>query len=246
MVYNILILEGENSPLRSARAEMEKVGAEFLFETISSNSPTDEIIDKARRSHAILYDGSAQSAQLHALATALNLHTEIRSTKNSAVVNDFLSGIYYKDKGFRTNGTFGREAYDTECYSELEIERTARVAYELQGINGITLIDKADALATSKLWRKIVTDINEDYPCVRVDTLTTDVALREIAYGRIAGTLLAPRLFADMIFSLIKEKDGEKFSALLGDTALGAYGITKESDAPLAVKFLLCHSFDIK
>lgn len=249
MQYKILIIMGNHSPLSRAKAEIEKAGSEhgkdFVFEIYPADGMSSEIIEKAKSAHAVLFDGELDKSSLRTLSKNMNLHTLIRRAGDCTLVNDSLGGIYFKDKGFKTNKTFGREAYDTECYSELEIERTARIAYELYGNDVITLIDKADELASGKLWRKIVTDINEDYPYVRVNALTTDVAAEKLADGNLSGVLLTNKLFGDIIFGILKTKGGEKFSAIVGDTTLAAYGIFSEADVPCAIKFMLRHSFDI-
>ena len=230
MQYKILIIMGNHSPLSRAKAEIEKAGSEhgkdFVFEIYPADGMSSEIIEKAKSAHAVLFDGELDKSSLRTLSKNMNLHTLIRRAGDCTLVNDSLGGIYFKDKGFKTNKTFGREAYDTECY-------TARIAYELYGNDVITLIDKADELASGKLWRKIVTDINEDYPYVRVNALTTDVAAEKLADGNLSGVLLTNKLF------------GEKFSAIVGDTTLAAYGIFSEADVPCAIKFMLRHSFDI-
>lgn len=262
MQYKILIIMGNHSPLSRAKAEIEKAGSEhgkdFVFEIYPADGMSSEIIEKAKSAHAVLFDGELDKSSLRTLSKNMNLHTLIRRAGDCTLVNDSLGGIYFKDKGFKTNKTFGREAYDTECYSELEIERTARIAYELYGNDALTLIDKADELASGKLWRKIVTDINEDYPYVRVNALTADVAAEKLADGNLSGVLLTNKLFGDILYGILKltpfnrnaergsqSKGGERFSAIVGDTTLAAYGIFSEADVPCAIKFMLRHSFDI-
>ena len=97
-------------------------------------------------------------------------------------VRELTGGIYFGEHGYRT-GAAGREAFDTECYAELEIERVARIAYELaeKRSRKVCLVDKANVLTSSRLWRKVVSDINEDYPSVQLDMMYVDNAAMQLA-----------------------------------------------------------------
>ncbi|MDE7373171.1 MAG: hypothetical protein K2N18_03825 [Clostridia bacterium] len=192
---------------------------------------------------------------LRGICKELGLYASVRQIGDITLVNDAFGGVYDGEKGFRSNPTFGREAYDVESYSELEIERVARIAYELTPTRHITLIDKADELATSKLWRKIVTDINEDYPFVNVDMASIENALNAMqAQNQTPDTLLTSHLFGDIIYSALSAKaDKAKFSALLGDTTLGMYVIAnnllsdeQQNKRNEVVAFMLRHSFDMQ
>lgn len=288
MTYNILLIkDNKTDNAEKAKRLLEEVGRKFsrsfAFEycDLSSNSEEiiypaklapqnsilrgpragvcgdPEIIKKAKSAHAVLLDGCTPA--LRGICKELALYASVRIIGDVMLVNDAFGGIYDGEKGFRSNPTFGREAYDEERYSELEIERVARIAYELSPARHITLIDKADELATSKLWRKIVTDINEDYPFVNVDMASIESALSAIlqAQSHTPDTLLTSHLFGDIIYSALSAKaDKAKFSALLGDTTLGMYVLpngllsdnqqSKCDEIVKAVAFMLRHSFDMQ
>lgn len=81
------------------------------------------------------------------------------------IVRELTGGIYFGDRGYR-NGRFGEEAFDTECYSRMEIARIARVAFETakKRRGSVISIDKANVLETSRLWRKVVHEVAAEYP----------------------------------------------------------------------------------
>ena len=243
-------------------------------------------MDGVKSAHAILLgsinDGYADF--LHTtLIKKLGLHTKIchfidldTQTAESVdfyMVSDALGGIYSGSKGFRTRQPFGREAFDEDCYSELEIERTARIAYELADIDGasdpeknsgepssrraLSLVDKASKLNTSKLWRKIVTDIIEDYPSVHLDTLETDDCIAKMLSENVClsqDVLLCARQFADNLSSVAVHALHLVPTALpvayVGDTPLGVYGrmsylANDLTGLMLSVALMLRHSFDM-
>lgn len=73
------------------------------------------------------------------------------------MVRELTGGIYFGERG-RREGKYGEEAYDTECYSKMEIERIARVAFETAEKRNkrVISIDKANVLESSRLWRATV------------------------------------------------------------------------------------------
>ena len=79
------------------------------------------------------------------------------------VVRELTGGIYFGERG-RRDGKYGPEAYDTECYSVMEIERIARVAFEAarKRRKQVISIDKANVLESSRLWRETVHRIAAD------------------------------------------------------------------------------------
>ena len=81
------------------------------------------------------------------------------------MVRELTGGIYFGERG-RREGKYGEEAYDTECYSKMEIERIAKVAFETarKRNKNVISIDKANVLESSRLWRATVHEIAKDYP----------------------------------------------------------------------------------
>ena len=93
------------------------------------------------------------------------------------IVRELTGGIYFGERGYR-DGKYGEEAYDTEAYSRMEIERIVRVAFETarKRRKKLTSIDTANVLETSRLWRKIVHEIAAEYPDVEVADMLVDNA----------------------------------------------------------------------
>ncbi len=235
----------------------------FNFQTI--NLSDENVIEKAKSANAILFFASDKQEELavDSLRKQLGLYAQITafSRRNDhvnhsfCIVQDKNGGIYVGEKGFANNAAFGREAYDVERYSELEIERTARTAYELANDSRrmLTLADKADKLTTSKLWRKIVADVNEDYPFVSVDmkdiTETVDAI---ISNPTSLDVVVTTALFGDILTQTATSCLGETPPvAYVCDTPLAMYGFMQTSAREIPsveslIRFMLKISFGIE
>ena len=121
------------------------------------------------------------------------------------------------------------EAFDTEAYSVMEIERIARVAFETarKRRKNLISIDKANVLETSRLWRQTINRIAEEYPDVEVSHMYVDNAamqlVREPSRFDVAVT---SNMFGDILSdeaSQITGSIGLLPSASLGDSKCGMY-----------------------
>ena len=120
------------------------------------------------------------------------------------VVRELIGGIYFGEKGMR-RGKYGAEGYDVMAYGELEVERIARVAFELaQKRRGkVSSIDKANVLKTSGLWRKCVHDVHSDYPDVQLeDVLVDNAAMQLVRDPAQFDVIVTGNLFGDILSDL--------------------------------------------
>ena len=144
------------------------------------------------------------------------------------IVRELTGGIYFGERGYRT-GKYGEEAYDTECYSRMEIERIARVAFETarKRSKRLTSIDKANVLDTSRLWRKIMHEIAEEYPDVTLsDMLVDNAAMQLVRNPAQFDVIVTSNMFGDILSdeaSQITGSIGMLPSASLGDNTRGLY-----------------------
>lgn len=163
------------------------------------------------------------------LEYASPLKTEVlKNGYDIVIVRELIGGIYFGKNGYR-QGKYGREAYDTEVYSEIEIERIARAAFELAEKRNRRLcsVDKANVLESSRLWRKVVHDINEDYPFVQLtDMLVDNAAMQLVLNPSQFDVIVTSNLFGDILSDLTGAcvgSIGMLSSASLGDTLCGLY-----------------------
>ena len=144
------------------------------------------------------------------------------------IVRELTGGLYFGERGYR-DGKYGNEAYDTEAYSEMEIRRIAKVAFETAMKRGKNLIsiDKANVLETSRLWRKIMHEMANDYPEVTVtDMLVDNAAMQLVKNPKQFDVVVTSNMFGDILSdeaSQITGSIGMLPSASLGETKRGMY-----------------------
>jgi len=144
------------------------------------------------------------------------------------IVRELTGGIYFGERGMR-EGKYGEEAYDTESYSRMEIERIARVAFECarKRRKKLISIDKANVLETSRLWRKIVHEIAEEYPDVECsDMLVDNAAMQLVRNPSQFDVIVTSNMFGDILSdeaSQITGSIGMLPSASLSDSTVGLY-----------------------
>lgn len=117
------------------------------------------------------------------------------------VVRELTGGIYFGQRG-RGIGESGEYAYDTEKYSVMEIERIARLAFEisLKRNKRVCSVDKANVLESSRLWRSTVQRIAKDYPEVELEHMYVDNASMQLVRDPAQfDVLLTSNMFGDIL-----------------------------------------------
>ncbi len=144
------------------------------------------------------------------------------------MVRELTGGIYFGERG-RREGKYGPEAYDTEAYSVMEIERIARAAFEAarKRRRSVISIDKANVLETSRLWRETVHRIAEEYPDVTcTDMLVDNAAMQLVRRPSQFDVVVTSNMFGDILSdeaSQITGSIGMLPSASLGAATRGLY-----------------------
>lgn len=144
------------------------------------------------------------------------------------IVRELTGGIYFGDRGYR-EGKYGQEAYDTEAYSVVEIERIGRVAFDtaMKRNKRVTSIDKANVLESSRLWRKTMHALAEEYPEVEYNDMFVDnAAMQLVRNPRQFDVIVTSNMFGDILSdeaSQITGSIGMLASASLGASSRGMY-----------------------
>ena len=199
---------------------------------------------------------------LPSLAAASPLEPSRLEGVDMLFVRELTGGIYF---GPRQEDDGSGTASDTMVYSKAEIERVAHVAFrQARGRRGIvTSVDKANVLATSRLWRRTVDEVARDYPDIELRHLLVDAcAMRLIQSPADFDVVLTSNLFGDILSdeaSVLAASLGLLPSASLGEGRLGLYepvhgsapdiagtNLANPIGALLSAALLLSHSLDLE
>ncbi len=199
-----------------------------------------------------------------ALEEGSPLRQEVVRGTDVMIVRELLGGIYFGQPR-KTEGEPGkRRATDTMSYGEAEIERIARVAFELaRSRRGkVTSVDKANVLDCSRLWRDVVGRVGQQYADVRLNHMYVDsAAMALVARPADFDVLLTENMFGD----ILSDQAGAVVGSLgmLGSASIGGkvglyepvhgsapdiagQGIANPLGAILSVAMMLRHSFNLE
>lgn len=144
------------------------------------------------------------------------------------VVRELTGGIYFGERG-RTNENGIESAYDTEKYSVPEIERIARVAFNVAKKRGgkVTSVDKANVLESSRLWRETVIKTSKEFEGIELNHMYVDnTAMQLVRNPSQFDVIVTSNIFGDILSdeaSMISGSIGMLASASLGEGTLGLY-----------------------
>jgi 3-isopropylmalate dehydrogenase len=137
-----------------------------------------------------------------ALVPASPLRPELLAGVDMLIVRELTGGLYFGDRTEATGAPGARAASDTLPYSEGEVARVARLAFELAGgrRKHVTSVDKANVLATSRLWRTVVHEVAAEYPDVALDDRLVDACAMQIVRSPASfDVLVTENLFGDIL-----------------------------------------------
>jgi 3-isopropylmalate dehydrogenase len=129
------------------------------------------------------------------------LRQEIVRGTDVMIVRELLGGLYFGERA--TTGEAGnRRAHDTMAYAEPEIERIARLAFELaqKRRKKMTSVDKANVLDSSRLWREVVNFVAKDFPEVELSHMYVDsAAMALVSHPASFDVILTENMFGDIL-----------------------------------------------
>jgi 3-isopropylmalate dehydrogenase len=166
-------------------------------------------------------------------ASAAPVRAELLEGVDLLIVRELTGGLYYGERTEATGAPGERWASDTLPYSEAEIRRVVRLAFELARgrRRRLTSVDKANVLATSRLWRTIVEELRPEFPDVEVShQLVDSCAMLLIKRPAQFDVLVTENLFGDILSDeagVLAGSLGMLPSASLGErrTAHGTFGL---------------------
>jgi 3-isopropylmalate dehydrogenase len=177
------------------------------------------------------WDGAAvrPEAGLIGVRKALDVYANLRPAVGGGVdlliVRELVGGLYYGARGTRPDGT----VFDTCEYHPAQVERVARRAFLLARSRGGRLlsVDKANVLDTSRMWRRVVSELAADYPDVELrHGLVDSVAMQLVLAPQSFDVLVTENTFGDILSDVAAGVTGGlglASSASLGDSGPGIF-----------------------
>lgn len=181
------------------------------------------------------------------------------------VIRELTGGLYFGTPKGRTRTPEGERAVDTLVYTEAEVRRIVRLAFEVaRGRRKlVTSVDKANVLESSRLWRQVAMEVARDYPDVRLEhQLVDSCAMRLITHAPQFDVIVTENMFGDILTdeaAVLAGSLGVLPSASLGTGRRGLYepihgsapdiagrGIANPIGTILSAALLLRHSLGLE
>ena len=168
-----------------------------------------------------------------ALVAASPLRPELLAGVDLLIVRELTGGIYFGARTEATGAPGSRAASDTLPYAEGEIARVVRLAFELAADRRrkVTSVDKANVLATSRLWRRVAEEIGAEHPEVALEhRLVDSCAMQLVRSPAVFDVIVTEHLFGDILSdeaAVLAGSLGMLPSASIGErrTAHGLHGL---------------------
>ena len=176
------------------------------------------------RSKLGLYANLRPASIFPALVEASTLKREVVEGLDLLVVRELTGGIYFGEpRGVDTLKDGTRRGFNTLVYSEIEIERIARIAFDVarKRNNSVCSVDKANVLEATGFWREVVTNLHSDYSDVSLSHMYVDnCAMQLVRNPKQFDVILTTNMFGDILSdeaSMLTGSIGMLPSASLGE-----------------------------
>ena len=136
-----------------------------------------------------------------------NLRPSEQGQTNILIVRELVGGLYFGARGVREDGT----VYDTMEYHPDQVERIARRAFELAQTRGkkVVSVDKANVLETSRMWRRVVTEVAAGYDDVGLEHMLVDNAAMQLVLATDGfDVIVTENMFGDILSDLAASLTG--------------------------------------
>jgi len=223
-----IAMESDGAPLPNTTLEICKTNDAILFGAIGDPKYDNDPSAKVRPEQGLLqlrkelglFANIRPVKAYDTLVSKSPLKKKIIEGTDISIYRELTGGIYFGEKQISDDGD---TASDLCEYSRHEIERIAHLAFKAAQSrrNKVTLVDKANVLESSRLWRKVVTELAQDYPNVTLEFLFVDnAAMQLILNPKQFDVILTENMFGDIISdeaSVIGGSIGLLASASVGD-----------------------------
>ena len=137
-----------------------------------------------------------------ALVSASTLKNEVVNNLDIMIVRELTGGVYFGQPRGIEDTPNGKKAIDTQIYHDYEIDRIARVAFDLarKRNNKVTSVEKANVMETGVLWREIVKETHKDFSDITLENMLADnCAMQLVRNPKQFDVIVTDNLFGDLI-----------------------------------------------
>ncbi|MEZ5451282.1 MAG: 3-isopropylmalate dehydrogenase [Thiothrix sp.] len=229
--------DAEGSPYPASTQALAKAADAILLGAVGG--PQYDNLDRplrpergllAIRSDLELFANLRPAILYEALASASTLKPEVVANLDLMIVRELTGGIYFgKPRGIDVMENGERKGYNTLVYSEPEIDRIARVAFEtaMKRNKRLCSVDKANVLEVSELWREVVERVGKEYPAVELSHMYVDnAAMQLVRAPKQFDVMVTTNMFGDILSdaaAMLTGSIGMLPSASLNASACGLY-----------------------
>ena len=266
-------IEAGGDPLPAATLALAKDCDAILLGGVGVPADERRALDKSAggalltlRKHLGLFANFRPVVLFPELVGASSLRPEVVEGVDLVILRELNGDLYFgKPRGFETDSSGARAAFNTMRYSEPEIVRIAHVGFKAaqKRRKKLCSVDKANVLETMALWREVVTEVGRQYPDVALTHLHIDAAAMELVRRpREFDVVVTGNMFGDILSdeaAMLTGSIGMLPSASLREDRLGLYepvhgtapdiagkNIANPLGAVLSAAMMLRHSFDLE
>ena len=137
-----------------------------------------------------------------ALVSASTLKNEVVNNLDIMIVRELTGGVYFGQPRGIEDTSNGKKAIDTQIYHDYEIDRIARVAFDLarKRNNKVTSVEKANVMETGVLWREIVKETHKDFSDITLENMLADnCAMQLVRNPKQFDVIVTDNLFGDLL-----------------------------------------------
>ena len=167
-----------------------------------------------------------------ALVDASTLKNDVVNNLDIMIVRELTGGVYFGQPRGIEDTSNGKKAIDTQVYHDYEIDRIARVAFDLASKrnNKVTSVEKANVMETGVLWREVVKETHKDFSDITLENMLADnCAMQLVRNPKQFDVIVTDNLFGDLLSdcaAMLTGSLGMLPSASLGaETNVKRYGL---------------------
>lgn len=228
-VLNVLLPNVTLSEHAIGAAAIEQCGDPLPLETLAACHASDAVLMGAVGAGDYSWTEANPEDGMFTLRRELDVYANLRPTSGEGIdvliVRELVGGLYFGARGTRPDGT----VFDTCEYLPEQVDRILRRGFELARARGghLTSVDKANVLATSRMWRSRACLLAAEYPDVELDHLLVDTAaMRLVTDPSGFDVIVTENTFGDILSDITAALAGglgEAASASLSDNGPGLF-----------------------